>query len=250
MTIIKNRLIAVLFVAVVFPLHTSADDVFIDDLRFEVHRVYPYISITREELILANTLSDLNRHYKTAWVKEYISVEVITSHDGRIKKTRGKNDILTGEQKDMINRSDAGTDISVEVQYIPDNTLKHNDIKELSFSFTIDPDQEAKYIGGPQQLRQYIKTTAIDKISDARFERSTLAAVKFTVDKDGKIIDVQIFETARDKDIDALLLETVRNMPNWEPAEYSDGTRVKQEFVLTVGNMESCVINLLSIRQD
>lgn len=246
----KNRLIAVLFVAIVFPFQGTADDVFTDDLRFEVHRVYPYISVSREELIMANTLSDLNRHYKTAWVKEYISVEVITSHDGRIIKTRGKNDLLTGEQKDMINTADAGTDISVEVRYIPDNTLKNNDIKELKFSFTADPDQEAKYIGGQQQLKQYIKSTAIDKISDACFEKSTLAAVKFTIDKDGKIIDAHVFETSRDKDIDTLLLETVRNMPNWEPAQYSNGTRVRQEFVLTVGNMESCVINLLSIRQD
>ncbi len=250
MTIIKNRLIAVLFVALVFPLHASANDLFIDDLRFEVHRVYPYISISREELIMANTLSDLNRHYKTAWVKEYISVEVITSHHGDLRKARGKNDILTGEQKDMINRADTDTEISVEVRYIPDNTLKHNDIKEFKFSFTVDPDQEAKYIGGQQQLKQYIKATAIDKISDARFEKSALAAVKFTIDEDGRIIDAHVFETSRDKDIDALLLETVRNMPNWEPAQYSNGKRVKQEFVLTVGNMESCVINLLSIRQD
>ena len=37
-------------------------------------------------------------------------------------------------------------------------------------------------------------------------------------------------------------------MPNWAPAQYRDGTRVNQDFVLTVGDMTSCKMNLLNVR--
>ena len=38
-------------------------------------------------------------------------------------------------------------------------------------------------------------------------------------------------------------------MPSWKPAAYANGMKVKQDFVLTVGDMTSCVVNLLNIRQ-
>lgn len=46
------------------------------------------------------------------------------------------------------------------------------------------------------------------------------------------------------------MAEAIRNMPSWKPAGYSNGISVKQDFVLTVGNMESCVVSLLNIRRD
>jgi TonB family protein len=73
-------------------------------------------------------------------------------------------------------------------------------------------------------------------------------AIKFTIDEAGQIINAHIFQPSKDEDVDNLLLETICNMPNWKPAEYSNGKKVKQEFVLTVGNMENCMINLLNIR--
>jgi len=38
-------------------------------------------------------------------------------------------------------------------------------------------------------------------------------------------------------------------MANWQPAEYANGLKVRQEFVLTIGDHRSCTINLLNIRE-
>ncbi|MFT4667667.1 MAG: hypothetical protein ACI9XB_004640 [Gammaproteobacteria bacterium] len=57
-----------------------------------------------------------------------------------------------------------------------------------------------------------------------------------------------MYNSSIDENVNELLLETIQNMPCWKPAEYANGLKVKQEFVLTVGNMESCVVNLLNIR--
>jgi TonB family protein len=149
-----------------------------------------------------------------------------------------------------MNKADVGTDISVKVQYIPDNTLKHNDVKEMTFSFVVDPESEATFYGGEQQLKKYLKEHGLEKISPANIKRYHLAAVKFTINEEGQVINAHVFESSKDEKVDKLLLDTISKMPRWKPAEYANGTKVKQEFVLLVGDMESCVINLVNIRRN
>ena len=95
-----------------------------------------------------------------------------------------------------------------------------------------------------------MKENAIDKIPNGVFEGYDLAIVKFSVDEEGRVVDAHIFWPFKEEKIDALLLETICNMPSWKPAEFANGTTVQQEFVLTVGNHESCAINLLNIGQQ
>ena len=146
--------------------------------------------------------------------------------------------------------ADVRADITVKVLYMPENTLAHNDIKEINFTLTVDPVNEAQYPGGQLKLKQYLKENAIDKISDINIRRYNLVAVKFAINKEGQVVDVHVFETSKDEEMDELLLETICNMPKWKPAEYSNGIKIEQEFVLTVGDMESCVLGLLNTRQD
>jgi len=247
---IQNKLIIILFIALAFPHLGSSQDDLTNELKYEVNRIYPPISIAKEKLNEAQTLIDLNANYKSSWIREYISVEILTSNKGSLRRAVSKNDTLSQEQKDIMNMADLGLGISVVVQYIPENTLKHNDIKEINFTLIVNPENEAKYSGGQQKLKQYLKEKAIDKIHDTSFKNYDLAAIKFTINEEGQIIDAHVFESSKDEKIDRLLLKTICNMPSWKPAEYSNGIKVKQEFVLTVGNMESCVINLLNIRQD
>ncbi len=258
---IHNKLIVLLFIALAFPYLGSSQDSFNDELQYEVNRINLPISIKKERLNEANTITDLNNetndlnlYYKSSWVREYISVEVLTSYKGGLRKAVSKSDAFSQEQKDIMNMADVGTGISIKIQYIPENTLTHNDIKELDFTFTVLPESEAKYPGGQQQLKQYLKENAIDKIPDGSFKNYDLTSIKFTINEEGQISDAHVFssvyQTSKNEKIDKLLLETIRNMPCWEPAEYANGVKVKQEFALTVGNMESCVINLLNIRRD
>lgn len=245
---IQNKLILLLCTILTVPSLAYSQD---NDLDFEVNRVNPYISITKEDLNAAKSITDLNARYKPSWVKEYISVELLTCQQGNIIKSVSENDLLSQEQKDIMNRADAGTDITVVVKYMPENTLMYNEPKELSFMVAVDPENEAIYPGGQQQLEDYLKENAINKISNTSYEAYDLTAIKFTINEEGQVVDAHIFgadyQTSVNEEIDALLLETIRNMPSWKPAEYADGTKVKQEFVLTVGNMENCIVHLLNI---
>jgi len=216
---IRHQLIALLFIAFTLPHIGSSQDSLAFELNYEVNRTYPSLSITKEKLNEARTLTDINKYYKPSWVKEYISVEIWASHEGRLKKAMGKNDTLSQAQKDIMDMVDMGTHISVNVLYIPDNTLKHNDAKETNFRFTVEPESEAEYPGGTQQLEQYLQENTMDKISNAIFKIYNLTAVKFTIDEVGQVINAHIFETSKDEKTDELLLETICNMPNWKPAQ-------------------------------
>lgn len=217
------------------------------ELSYDVHVNYAPISISKEQLKEAVTLLDLNERYKSAWMKDYISVEILTSYKGVVRKAVSNNDTLSKTQKDYMISADVGTDISVKATYIP---VDVNEIKEYKFTFTIHPENEAKYMAGQQELKKYLKAAAIDKITDSCLKQYQLAAVKFTISEEGQVINPHISSKSENEKTDILLLEAIRQMPDWEPATYANGIKAKQEFVFTVGDMESCVVNLLNIRKD
>jgi len=247
---IRNRIFVLLFICLAFTYPCFSQDSLTFDLKYEVHKIYPPVSITNEKLHEAHTLIDLNKNYQSSWVREYISVEIMTSNNGKLRKAVSKNDILSQEQKINMNTADPGTDIEVKVRYMPENNLKHNDIKEIKFTLILNPENEAQFIGGQQQLNQFIKENAIDKIPASSFSQYQLAAVKFSIDEQGQIIDAYVFETSKNEKTDKILLETIRIMPNWKPAEYSNGLKVKQEYVFLAGDMESCNTHLFNIHRD
>lgn len=249
MRILLNTLLSLAFLMLVHPHTARSQDRATDPLAFSVDRVFSTPFIARETLHDAQTLIDLNPHYKPSWVRNYISVETHASCRGAREKVVSKNDVLSSAQKDLISRSDPGTPVSVRILYMPENTLTRNDPQEMSFSFTIDPEHEAQYPGGKKSLDQYLQKSVIQHIPVHRFNRDVLAAVTFTIDETGEITDAHIFESSRDDLTDGILLDAIRDMPQWSPAKYANGTRVKQDFVFTIGNMESCVINLLNIRR-
>ena len=219
------------------------------ELRFEVNRIQPFITITKADLSKAQTLVDINLYYEPSWVRRYLSVEVTATYKGRTQKVTAPNNHLTEEQKALFAKADIGTEIFIRVTYIPENTLPSNEAKETSFSFIPDPEQQASFVGGEQALLQYLKVDAINQIPYRDFEESALAAVKFTINETGAIVNPSLAESSKNANIDQILLDAIRTMPTWKPATYSDGTTVKQEFVLTVGNLGSCVINLLGTRK-
>lgn len=229
------------------------------ELQFEVNKIYPYISISKQELKEAQTISDFNNEvndlhlsYKTEWIKEFISVDISTTIDGQIHNSTSKDEVLTPKQKAMMLRTDSGASITIHVKYIPNNDLKTNEAKELSFTCSIDPKFDAKYPTGQEQLKKYLKEKAINKIPANSYQGYEMSAIKFTIDEEGKVVNVHNFgaqyQASHKEAIDQLLLEAISNMPCWEPAQYADETTIAQEFVLTVGNMKNCVIHMLNIQ--
>ena len=144
--------------------------------------------------------------------------------------------------------ADRGSDIAVTVRYLPDNSLKNNAVKQYDFKVTVLPDKNARYAEGAEQLSQYLQKNSIENIDAASFTGYDLTAIKFTITEQGRITDIQVALPSKDAKIDEMLVKSISKMPNWKPAAFSTGLKVKQDFVLTVGNMENCMVNTLNIR--
>lgn len=243
----------------VIPQHTFAQDILSGELRFEVRKVDPPLALTQQQVVEAQRLADLNNeakeldlYFKPSWIRSYVSVEIVATNQGKQRKEVGKNDILTRVQKEIIQNADAGTPIAVHIQYLPENTLSHNDVKTLDFEVNVKPLRDARYAGGDQKLKDYLASNAIDKIPEGSFLPADFAAVQFTINESGKVVDAHVFESGfqlhpHDK-VNGILLEAVRQMPSWEPAEFCKGTTISQNYVFVVGNLESCLNNLISFR--
>ncbi len=219
-------------------------------LHYEVNRIYPYLSVSKEQLKAANTIAGFNRHFNPSWVRSYESVTVSTIIQGKLQQAVSNSGVLTPAQKVNLDRADAGTEISVLVRYLPENTLQQNDIQEFDFTFSVNPDYEASFAGGPEALMQYLQEKAIQSIPANQFQGFDMAAVKFSVNQSGNIVDVSIFQSTRSAEMDQILLEAIRQMTTWKPATYANGMTAQQEFALTLGNMENCMVSLLNIRRD
>ncbi len=220
------------------------------DFGYQINRVQKYVSISTKQLEQAKVLSDLNHYYKADWVKEYKSVITTAIVNGKRQTIKSKDATISTSQKALIQSADKETDIEVVVHYLPENNFSNNPVAEMDFSFRIDPEIEARYAAGKKDLDHYISTNILKKVTSEDVPQYQVAAVKFIIDEEGRVVDAHIAQNSKNEESDALILKTVCDMPNWESASYADGTKTKQEFVLTIGDQYSCTMNVLDIKSE
>ena len=214
---------------------------FSQNMSFEVHGKYTR-PIHKETLSNATTLSDMMPHYPAAWIDSYSSVEVSTVNNGIPMSAPGDNEILNEYQKDLLRKADLGSDVVINIIYKTDNSATREPLSAIiHYDVTVVPEFEAEYLTGSNEMKEYLKVNAIDKIRAATIKDFTQAIVSFTVNEDGKIADAVVSKSSGDTATDKLLLKAINKMPKWKPAETVDGTKVKQAFVFSVnGNTNGC----------
>jgi len=114
-------------------------------LSYSLNSVMVPLSISKATLEEAKSIMDINGNFNPDWVKEYISVEIVTSHEGLSKKSTSTDATLTPDQKSQLLQSDVATEITVNVNYMPNNNLSKNDPKEMNFSFLVNPEIKAAF---------------------------------------------------------------------------------------------------------
>ena len=240
----KNQILILVLLSIGHAFNCFAQN----DLKFEINKVLPFVSIEENKLAEINTLQDLNKQYPTSWVKEYFSVEISAFKNGTKIKASGMSDVLTQAQKELIQSADRNRDIAVQITYLPNNSLKNNTAKQYDFELSVMPVKNATYAEGAEQLMQYLKSNGIENIETGNFTGYDLTDIKFTITEQGDIRDIKVTMPSKDAKIDEMMVATLSKMPKWKPAEFSNGLKVKQDFVLTIGNMQNCMVNLLNIR--
>lgn len=215
--------------------------------KYEISRVDPPLSITKEELLSALTIEDLNRFYKDSWVKKYTSVELRTIQNGKSVKTNGNAHSLTAEQIQNLQKADEGSEVEFVIQYWPENSLKENELKKFDFKFLVNPSKEAQFPGGQKKLDAYFAANGMEHIYEQILEKNKLTIIQFSIDENGSVLNPTISEASNNTELDKSLMDFICKMPKWNPAQYDTGRKTTQDFVLTIGDHRSCMYNLITL---
>jgi hypothetical protein len=194
------------------------------------------LSTTKEKLEKAKLISDLIPDYPSNWVNDYTSVEIVTTCAGKEKKAMNSNDVLNMEQINILNTSDQAAKILINIKYKTANPITGaKEHREMNLSMAVVPEVEAEYIGGYDEMIAYLKDNSFDKISSKKLQPFPQSLVQFTINEEGKAENIKLTEASGDTEIDKLIIELNKEMPQWKPAANAKGEPVKQGFEFSVG---------------
>ena len=192
--------------------------------------------VTEEKLANATTLADVIPFYPSNWIDEYQSVEISTVLGGEERRATGKNQILSEEQIHILRAADLASEINLDVKYKAKNPVTGEQMdNQMNITMTVIPEKEAEYKGGYDEMIRYLKENSKNGISGISPNLPEPAFIQFTVTEEGKIADVDLKKTSGYPQIDKLMYEIIRDMPDWKPAENSKGEKVKQNFEFALG---------------
>jgi periplasmic protein TonB len=89
-----------------------------------------------------------------------------------------------------------------------------------------------EFNGGRQALVQYISRSVKYPANAKRMGIEGSVLVRFTIDKDGKVIDTKVIKSIS-KELDEEALRVINAMPNWVPGQL-DGEGIKFSFALPI----------------
>ena len=194
--------------------------------------------------ILNNKYNFLQKDFDN--IINYQSVEIVTFSNGKSATAIGKNEILTKEQKRIIQNADQDSEIRVKIRFMYKNhaydlSEKEAPVKEGEFVVKVVPDKEAEFPGGLTSLSNYLNKK-INKnlpiLPKDQFLQN--ASVKFILEPDGKIMSPRITRTSGVSKVDKFLLEIIQKMPDWKPAQNAKGQKVKQEVEIPFASAGGC----------
>jgi len=224
---------------------------FIDEIMPEFCR---YVSLPHNERLVLKQLLEIVEEDHTVLpgesfypredytkIMNYVSVKITATCHGKAVTTQSNSEVLTREQKIILNAADPGTDLRIKIRFnykfqanfTPDPAK----INEGEYIVTVVPATEAEFSGGFKQLTNYITQNIINKVPGSNASKKIRqVVVKFTVNEQGQAVDAKISGTSDDPKTDKLIVEAIAKMPAWQPAKNEKGVKVRQEFSIPLGS--------------
>ena len=207
------------------------------NLSYEIHGNYRH-PVTNQQLIKAQTMTDINPGYPSSWITDYVLTEIEATCNGEKLSVNGLNDTLHDAQRKILSSADLGTDIIIDVHYRRNNAATgESQLNTLHYVATVVPETEAQYPGGNDELMKYIKENAIDKITGHEDKLNQNILIQFNINAAGEPVDARLIRTSGDQKTDKMLLKAITKMPVWKPAVLANGLTVLQQFTFSIEAM-------------
>ncbi len=193
---------------------------------------------TKTVLEKAKLISDIIPNYPVNWIKDYSSVEFTSTCNGVKTTAFGISNTLSKEQVKLLNTIDVGAGLDIIVKYKTINGItnktEHN---EMNVMMMIVPEIEASYKGGYEELIAYLQENSLYKIDSSLVEDLKQLSIYFTISEQGKSENAEIKMTSGNTTIDNLMLQLIKEMPQWNAAKDLNGNLIIQDFEFTFGKL-------------
>jgi len=212
---------------------------FSQELQLDVRGNYN-IEANKEKLATARTLADVMPNYPTNWISGYVSVEITATNQGKTLTGKSQNEVLSSEQKTLLQQADLNSDIILNITYLSKNPVTEKlEPRKIHYAVTVLPDVSASFPGGMKKLHHFLNQQTIKKLPTEVTGKISAATVDFIVDESGQVTSSVITKTSGDEKTDRLLLDAVQQLPRWQPAK-NNGAPARQHFIFSIGKPAGC----------
>ncbi|MGB0390207.1 MAG: TonB family protein [Salibacteraceae bacterium] len=189
-------------------------------------------SIALSTLKEAKSISEIIPNYPSSWISGYKSVEIIVSGLSGSNTAVGTDDIITPEQKIVLNEAVVSSNIELNVKYQNENSVT-NQVEDriMNVTLVVIPHKQAEFIDGYDKLISKINEESSAFIDYETFEGLTFS---FLVNEDGAVTETKILESSGDLELDRKFTNMINALPNWNPASNKLGQPVVQRFQFDV----------------
>jgi len=158
-------------------------------------------------------------------IMDIVSAEISVESNNKVLTAQGNGEILNQEQRNILSEVGLCTDIRIKIRFKYKSWAngsgdREGTVWEGEYTVTGVPDTEAEFPGGYKEMSAYLVKNVFDKTTGRKAaDRLQQAIVKFTVDEEGRPVDVKITRSSSDPKIDKLILDAISKMPSWNKGE-------------------------------
>jgi TonB family protein len=165
---------------------------------------------------------------------DFVSIEISCTKNEKQIGVKSTGEYFSNEQKKLLLSLETGASITVNIQFKLNEKYQqqlNEDLINGMVSMTIVPSKSAMFTGNVKKFNEYLDLKIFDKIVNSTdLARIANMELKFTIDSYGKVSKVSIIHGSGKKELDVLVLNAFKSMPNWQAAQNNLGTKIEQIF--------------------
>ncbi len=195
--------------------------------------------VTKKQLHEANSIEDIYPKNTVQESQKFNEIKLTIMPDPEIVISEKVNSkLLSAAQKELLQQCDYSTNLYLTSYYSTFDVATANTINNhIVYYMTVIPEVEAKYKGGKQEMLRHLREKMEEQTSLIDMSKIKPGRIKFTVDKNGIIRNVNLDSTLGFGEIDEAFMTHIAMMPGeWTPAKNAKGENVDQKLIFFYGS--------------
>jgi hypothetical protein len=215
----------------------AKEKTWVDEKDFFYGYGTPFNPVKKSMVLKAESILDFLDDQEKRRVETYktVNIIIIENDERTSRQAISKGPDFSPEQLELLHSLDFSSNFLVKADVVYNN-LEMMKEGEITPHMTIVPEKQATYFLGEEALLDYFRMQNAENVQNIDTKKAKPAKICFTVSKEGQVKDVRLDRTSGFPQMDAKMVELLKNLPgSWEAAENENGEKIEEEKVLSFG---------------